>query len=103
MSPPPRRPKNKRSGAGRSERPIDPRGERLQKVLAAAGVASRRECEHMILEGRVDVDGQVVMQLGTRVDPHRQQIRVDGTALPRPRLQYFALNKPPGVVTTAND
>jgi 23S rRNA pseudouridine2605 synthase len=80
-----------------------PRGERLQKVLAAAGIASRRECEQIVLEGRVEVDGEVVTRLGTRVDPQRQEIRVDGTALPRTRLQYYVINKPQGVVTTSRD
>jgi len=79
------------------------RGERLQKVLAAAGIASRRECEQIVLEGRVEVDGQVVTRLGTRVDPQNQVIRVDGTALPRTRLQYYIINKPQGVVTTSRD
>jgi 23S rRNA pseudouridine2605 synthase len=78
-------------------------GERLQKVLAAAGIASRRECEQLILEGRVEVDRQVVTALGTRVDPQRQEIRVDGEALPRPKLLYFAVNKPEGVVSTSRD
>jgi 23S rRNA pseudouridine2605 synthase len=78
-------------------------GERLQKVLASAGVASRRECEELILEGRVEVDHQVVTELGTRVDPQRQEIRVDGETLRRPKLVYFAVNKPEGVVATARD
>jgi 23S rRNA pseudouridine2605 synthase len=77
--------------------------DRLQKVLASAGIASRRECEQLILEGRVEVDHQVVTELGTRVDPQRQEIRVDGEALPRPKLVYFAVNKPTGVVSTARD
>jgi 23S rRNA pseudouridine2605 synthase len=78
-------------------------GERLQKVLASAGIASRRECEQLILEGRVEVEGRVVTELGTRVDPQRQEIRVDGEALPRPKLVYFAVNKPIGVVSTSRD
>jgi len=90
-------------------RPAPPRqapdqaGERLQKVLAAAGVASRRECEELISEGRVEVDGQVVVELGTRVDRNTQQIYVDGEPLPKPKLLYFAVNKPEGVVCTASD
>jgi 23S rRNA pseudouridine2605 synthase len=80
-----------------------PDGERLQKVLAAAGIASRRECEQLILEGRVEVDRQVVTELGTRVEPQRQEIRVDGETLPRPKLVYFAVNKPEGVVSTSRD
>ncbi|WP_197525867.1 pseudouridine synthase [Pseudobythopirellula maris] len=78
-------------------------GERLQKVLAAAGIASRRECEEFIQEGRVTVDGVVVSELGARVDPFKQQIMFDGEALPRARKRYFALNKPEGVVCTARD
>lgn len=79
------------------------RGERLQKVLAAAGIASRRECETLIQEGRVEVDRKVVTQLGTRVDPSQQEVRVDGVALPRGRRTYYAVNKPPGVLCTSND
>ena len=80
-----------------------PTGERLQKVLAAAGVASRRECETLILAGRVEVDRQTVTVLGTRVDPLHQEIRVDGTPLPKPRHVYYLLNKPAGVVSTNRD
>lgn len=79
------------------------RGERLQKVLAASGIASRRECESLIVEGRVQVDGEIVSELGARVDRARQEIRVDGEPLARPKLQYFAVNKPTGVVCTARD
>lgn len=80
-----------------------PHEERLQKVLAAAGVASRRECEELILAGRVEVDRHTVTELGTKVDPLRQDIRVDGVTLPRPKRVYYALNKPPGVVCTNFD
>jgi 23S rRNA pseudouridine2605 synthase len=80
-----------------------PEGERLQKVLAAAGVASRRECEKLILEGRIEVDRTVVDTLGTRVNLSTQEIRVDGEPLTRPKLLYFAVHKPPGVVSTARD
>src|SRR4051812_36225211 len=73
-------------------------GERLQKILAQAGLASRRECEELILEGRVEVDRKVVTELGTRVDPQAQEIRVDGEVLARQKLVYFAVNKPSGVV-----
>lgn len=82
------------------EQQAAPRGERLQKVLAAAGIGSRRECEELILAGRVEVDRQTVTELGTRVDPQRQQIRVDGTPLTSPKRLYFAVNKPPGIVST---
>lgn len=77
--------------------------ERLQKVLAAAGLGSRRQCEELISTGRVEVDGQVVMQLGTRVDPLKQRIRVDGMELRKPRTVWYALNKPVGVVCTNRD
>jgi len=77
--------------------------ERLQKVLAASGIGSRRQCEELILEGRVDVDREIVTQLGTRVDPSKQAIRVDGVTLKRKRRQYFVVHKPPGVVSTSND
>ncbi|TKK86098.1 pseudouridine synthase [Herbidospora galbida] len=81
-----------------------PGGERLQKVLAQAGVASRRACEDMIGEGRVTVDGQVVRRFGARVDPAKQIIHVDGKRIPTaPDLVYYALNKPIGVVSTMED
>jgi 23S rRNA pseudouridine2605 synthase len=79
------------------------RGERLQKVLAAAGLGSRRKCEAYILDGRVEVEGRVVTQLGLRVDPRSDDIRVDGAALPKPKRIYFLVNKPPGVVSTNRD
>jgi 23S rRNA pseudouridine2605 synthase len=76
--------------------------QRLQRVMAAAGVGSRRECELIILEGRVEVDGQIVATLGTKVDPN-QKIYVDGQRITLQRLEYYMLNKPPGVVSTSND
>lgn len=78
-------------------------GDRLQKVLAAAGVGSRRDCEELIRDGRISVDKKVVTELGTRVDPLRQEIRVDGEALRQPPRLYFVVNKPIGVVTTNED
>lgn len=83
-----------------SEEDAAPNAERLQKVLAAAGIGSRRECEELILAGRVEVDRQTVTELGTRVDPESQEIRVDGTPLTNPKRLYYAVNKPPGVVST---
>ena len=81
-----------------------PEGVRLQKVLAAAGVGSRRHCEELIGEGRVEVDGQVVRRFGARVDPGRQVIRVDGRRIPaRQGLVYLALNKPTGVLSAMSD
>ena len=104
---PPRHHRSSRRGR-REDEPAD-RGEgsagpeRLQKVLAAAGVGSRRDCEELIRQGRVEVDRQVVTELGTRVDPLQHEIRVDGEALKRPKRLYFAVNKPSGVVTTNYD
>jgi len=81
-----------------------PEGVRLQKVLAAAGVGSRRACEELIGEGRVEVDGQVVRRFGARVDPEHQVIKVDGRRIPsRQDLVYLALNKPAGVLSAMSD
>ena len=78
--------------------------ERLQKILAAAGVASRRSAEAMIEQGRVQVNGKVVTVLGTKADAARDHIRVDGKLLQGPeRHRYFVLNKPRGFVTTVKD
>jgi 23S rRNA pseudouridine2605 synthase len=78
--------------------------ERLQKILAAAGVASRRSAEGMIEQGRVQVNGKVVTELGTKADAGRDHIRVDGKLLQgAERLRYFILNKPKGFVTTVKD
>ncbi len=77
--------------------------ERLQKVMAHAGVASRRECEQIILSGRVEVDRQVVTDLGVKVDPAEQEIRVDGERITRARRAYLLVNKPVGVVSTNFD
>ncbi len=81
-----------------------PGGVRLQKVLAAAGVGSRRHCEELIAAGRVEVDGEIVRRYGARVDPGRQIIKLDGRRIPsRQDLVYLALNKPRGVLTTMSD
>lgn len=77
--------------------------ERLHKVLAARGVASRRAAETMIQEGRVSVDGRVVLELGAKVDAAQATIKVDGRTLQRPRPLYLLLNKPRGYLTTASD
>ena len=78
--------------------------ERLQKILAQAGVASRRKAEEMIEQGRVQVNGKVVTELGTKADAGRDHIRVDGKLLQgAERLRYFVLNKPKGFVTTVKD
>ncbi|HJE51038.1 MAG TPA: rRNA pseudouridine synthase [Tessaracoccus flavescens] len=79
-------------------------GIRLQKVLAAAGIASRRASEILIEEGRVEVNGQVVVEQGMRVNPETDHIRVDGARIPPPRRHiYLVLNKPRGVVSTMDD
>ncbi|HEU4963806.1 MAG TPA: pseudouridine synthase, partial [Bacilli bacterium] len=77
--------------------------ERLQKVLAQAGVASRRKAEEIITAGRVKVNGVVVTELGTRVDPQQDRIEVDGKPITEESKVYILLNKPRGVVTTASD
>jgi 23S rRNA pseudouridine2605 synthase len=80
------------------------KGERLQKILAQAGIASRRKAEEIILEGRVQVNGQVVTELGTKADLDRDHIRVDGKLLKgKEEQRYYMLNKPRGYVTTLND
>ncbi len=77
---------------------------RLQKLLAQSGVASRRKCEELMLGGHVEVDGEVVTRLGTKVDPATAVIRVDGRRLPPISTSvYLVLNKPRGVVSTMSD
>lgn len=89
--------------AAPSAPPADAGLERLQKVLAAAGIGSRRACEELITSGRVEVDRVVVTTLGTRVDAGRQEIRVDGERLPDPSRVVYMLYKPVGVVSTHYD
>jgi 23S rRNA pseudouridine2605 synthase len=76
---------------------------RLQKVLASCGVASRRRSEELIVDGRVRVDGRVVTELGTRVDPRRQRIELDGRRVTHDVLVYIVLHKPRGVMSTLSD
>ena len=81
-----------------------PDGVRLQKVLAGAGLGSRRACEELIARGRVEVDGQVVRELGVRIDPQRAVVHVDGLRVQLDTsLVTLALNKPVGVVSTMHD
>jgi len=78
--------------------------ERLQKFLAAGGIASRRKSEALITAGRVKVNDRVVTELGMRVDPHRDLVTVDGKLVSLPEEKsYYLLYKPPGCVTTASD
>jgi 23S rRNA pseudouridine2605 synthase len=82
----------------------EPNQQRLQKIVAAAGITSRRKAEELITSGRVQVNGQTVTELGSKADPERDHIRVDGKLLKRPQHpHYFMLNKPKGVVTTVSD
>ncbi len=81
-----------------------PSGDRLQKILSAAGVASRRAAETLIVNGRVSVNGVTVLELGTRADPARDDIRVDGQRVrAATRHRYLLLNKPRGYMTTRKD
>jgi pseudouridine synthase len=82
----------------------DNEGVRLQKVLAEAGIGSRRHCEELIAAGRVTVDGKTVGWFGERVDPERAIIHVDGKRVQtRSDMRYYAVNKPRGVVSTMSD
>ena len=93
-----------RAARGGSDDPHVVGGERLQKVLAHAGVASRRACEVLISSGRVSVDGVIVTEAGVRVDPATQEIRVDNArVLTDPDVVTVMLHKPAGVVTTMED
>jgi len=84
--------------------PSDPDGIRLQKVMAAAGIGSRRACEKMIEEGRVSVNGEVVLEQGRRVDPETDVIRVDTLRINTAAgTVYLAMNKPRGYVTAMSD
>lgn len=76
---------------------------RLQKVLASAGFGSRRQCEDLIEEGRVMVDGEIITKLGTTVDPKKADIYVDDNSIRPAKLVYYAVHKPTGVVTTNRD
>ena len=81
-----------------------PDGVRLQKVLADAGLGSRRACEQLIADARVEVDGQIVTELGTRIDPETQTVHVDSMRIvTAPDRVYLAFNKPAGVVSTMDD
>ncbi|HEX7663667.1 MAG TPA: S4 domain-containing protein, partial [Polyangiaceae bacterium] len=77
--------------------------ERLQKILAQSGIASRRAAETMIEEGRVRVNGKVVRELGAKADPRQDRIDVDGTRIVAEKKVYVVLHKPRGVVATMSD
>ncbi|MCX4848860.1 pseudouridine synthase [Streptomyces sp. NBC_00893] len=78
-------------------------GERLQKVLARAGMGSRRACEELIEQARVEVNGEIVLEQGMRVDVNRDEIKVDGLTVAAQSYLFFALNKPAGVVSSMED
>ncbi|MGC1869416.1 MAG: pseudouridine synthase [Acidobacteriaceae bacterium] len=87
----------------KAERPTG-KVERLQKILASAGIASRRKAEEFILQGRVQVNGQIVSELGSKADPVHDHIRVDGKLIrPADEFRYYMLNKPKQYVTTVSD
>jgi 23S rRNA pseudouridine2605 synthase len=100
----PVRPQHEAAGRERADTDLPHEGVRLQKVLAQAGLGSRRACERLIAQGRVEVDGRIVTEQGVRVDPVTQVIRVDGSrVVTAPDLVHLALNKPAGVVSTMSD
>ncbi|CAM5712311.1 pseudouridine synthase [Streptomyces violaceorubidus] len=78
-------------------------GERLQKVLARAGYGSRRACEELIEQARVEINGEIVLEQGRRVDPEKDEVKVDGLTVATQSYQFFSLNKPAGVVSTMED
>lgn len=102
-----RRPSRRQRAKANPAPPVDvhdPDGVRLQKLLAQAGYGSRRSSEQLILDGRVEVDGHVVRELGVRVDPTQQSVRVDTFPVNlREDLSYLAFNKPAGVISAMED
>lgn len=77
--------------------------DRLQKVMAHAGIASRRKCEEIIAEGRVAVNGEIVTEMGVKVDPEEDKVVVDGKIISKEKKIYILLNKPEGYITTVSD
>jgi len=77
--------------------------ERLQKILSRAGLASRREAERWIVEGRVTVNGAVVTKLGSQADMGKDKIKVDGKLIARPARTYLLFHKPAGIITSLHD
>jgi len=98
----PATPRRPATGRPKTDQPAS--GDRLQKVLSSAGVASRRAAEEMITAGRVAVNGRIVTTLGTRVDPSQDHVEVDGRRIATdPGKEYVVVNKPAGVISTARD
>lgn len=77
--------------------------ERLQKFMSSSGVASRRKSEDIIKDGRVKVNGKIVTELGRKIDPKKDEIRVDNKIIKKEKSRYILLNKPSGYITTTND
>ncbi len=100
-APAPAKPASRKPAAG--SRPPAAGQERLQKILAHAGIASRRACEQLILEGHVQVNGKTITELGSRADPRRDEITVDFRPIEKEAPVYILLNKPKGYVTTVKD
>ncbi len=101
---PGRPPLKGKNGGGRSVPAAPPVQERLQKIIAEAGLASRRGAERLIDEGRVSVNGRVVTEPGSKADPGRDEIKVDGRLLPAPQKpSYYMFHKPAGYLTTLSD
>jgi 23S rRNA pseudouridine2605 synthase len=98
-APKPAKPRKPREG-GRQE---TGKAERLQKVLAQAGLGSRRACEDLIVQGRVTINGEIVRELGTKVDPGAGRVAVDGEPIKLETTVYYAVNKPKGYVSTNDD
>lgn len=101
----PRQPSSSKSKRAQSSSPDKSASsaKRINQLLASAGFGSRRQCEELIREGRVDVDGETITELGTTVDPDVQKVRVDGNYLRPQKLVYYIVNKPVGIVTTNRD
>ncbi len=95
--------RSKQGGSGYEPGSAGGKPQRLQKILAHAGLGSRRDCEEYILQGRVTVDGKVVRELGTRVNAESSAIAVDGEHVRLEKMVYYAVNKPKGYVSTNND
>ena len=95
--------RSKQGGSGYEPESEIGKPQRLQKILAHAGLGSRRDCEQYILQGRVTVDGKVVRELGTRVNSESAAIAVDGERVRLEKMVYYAVNKPKGYVSTNND
>lgn len=93
----------KKTSRSTKKTPVDPSLQRINKVLAAAGHGSRRDVEELVVQGRVQVDNEIITDLAFRCDPRKSKIKVDGVALKRYRPVYFALNKPPGILSTNRD